>query len=119
AVSSALPHVKAGRGRGLAPPTANTSSFNSEGKTLQQLGIPDVDASNWVGMFAPKGTPQPIVDKLNAELAKILAMPDLKERFAAGGSETLIMTSAALDARVRGGAGGLKQIVEKANMKPD
>ena len=103
----------------LALTTANSSSFNPEWKTLRQLGIPDVDASNWVGMFAPKGTPQPIVDKLNAEIAKILAMPDLKERFAAGGAETLTMTSAALDARVRGDTERLKQIVEKANMKPD
>src|SRR5712671_5308905 len=102
AISSALPHVKAGRARVLALTTAKSSSFNPEWKTLQQLGIPDVDASNWVGMFAPKGTPQPIIDKLNAEIAKILAMPDIKERFAAGGAETLIMTSAALDARVRG-----------------
>jgi len=119
AISSALPHVKAGRARVLALTTANSSSFNPEWKTLRQLGIPDVDASNWVGMFAPKGTPQPIVDKLNAEIAKILAMPDIKERFAAGGAETLIMTSAALDARVRGDTERLKQIVEKANMKPD
>jgi tripartite-type tricarboxylate transporter receptor subunit TctC len=119
AISSALPHVKAGRARVLALTTAKSSSFNSEWKTLQQLGVPDVDASNWVGMFAPKRTPQPIVDKLNAEIAKILAMPDLKERFAAGGAETLVMTSAALDARVRGDTERLKQIVEKANMKPD
>jgi tripartite-type tricarboxylate transporter receptor subunit TctC len=119
AISSALPHVKAGRARVLALTTANGSSFNPEWKTLQQLGVPDVDASNWVGMFAPKGTPQPIVDKLNAEVAKILAMPDLKERFAAGGAETLTMTSAALDARVRADTERLKQIVEKANMKPD
>jgi tripartite-type tricarboxylate transporter receptor subunit TctC len=119
AISSALPHVKAGRMRVLALTTANSSSFYPEWKTLQQLGVPDVDASNWVGMFAPKGTPQPIVDKLNAEIGKILAMPDIKERFAAGGAETLVMTSAALDARVRGDSERLKQIVEKANMKPD
>jgi tripartite-type tricarboxylate transporter receptor subunit TctC len=119
AISSALPHVKAGRARVLALTTANSSSFNPEWKTLQQLGIPDVDASNWVGMFAPKGTPQPIIDKLNAEIAKILAMPDITERYAAGGAETLVMTSAALDARVRADTQRLKQIVEKANMKPD
>jgi tripartite-type tricarboxylate transporter receptor subunit TctC len=65
AISSALPHVKAGRMRVLALTTAKSSSFNPEWKTLQQLGVPEVDASNWVGMFAPKGTPQPIVDKLN------------------------------------------------------
>jgi tripartite-type tricarboxylate transporter receptor subunit TctC len=119
AISSALPHVKSGRVRVLALTTAKGSAFNSEWKTLQQLGIPEVDASNWVGMFAPKATPQPIVDRLNAEVAKILALPDIKERFAAGGAETLTMTSAALDARVRGDMARLKEIVEKANVKPD
>jgi tripartite-type tricarboxylate transporter receptor subunit TctC len=48
-----------------------------------------------------------------------LAISDIKERFAAGGAETLVMTSAALDARVRADTQRLKQIVEKANMKPD
>jgi len=119
AISSALPHVKAGRMRVLALTTAKGSAFNPEWKTLQQLGVPDVDASNWVGLFAPKATPQPIVDRLNAEIAKILALPDIKERFAAGGAETVIMGSAALDARVRGDTERLKQIVEKANVKPD
>lgn len=119
AISSALPHVKSGRVRVLALTTAKRSSFHSEWKTLQDFGIPEVDASNWVGMFAPKATPQPIIDKLNAEIAKILAMPDIKERFAAGGAETVIMTSAALDARVRADTERLKQIVEKTNVKPD
>lgn len=119
AISSALPHVKSGRVRVLALTTAKRSSFHSEWKTVQELGVPEVDASNWVGMFAPKATPQPIIDKLNAEIAKILAMPDIKERFAAGGAETVIMTSAALDARVRADTERLKQIVEKTNVKPD
>jgi len=105
--------------RVLALTTAKNSAFNPEWKTLQQLGIPEVDASNWVGLFAPKATPQPIVDRLNAEIEKILAMPDIKERFAAGGAETVTMTSAALDARVRGDMARLKEIVEKANVKPD
>jgi len=119
AISSVVPHVKSGRVRVLALTTAKRSSFYPEWKTLQQSGVPAVDASNWVGMFAPKATPQAVVDKLNAEIAKILAMPDIKERFAAGGAETLTMTPAALDARVRADTERLKQIVEKANVKPD
>jgi tripartite-type tricarboxylate transporter receptor subunit TctC len=119
AISSALPHVKAGRVRVLALTTAKKSSAFPEWKTLQDNGVPDVDASNWVAMFAPAGTPKPIVEKLNAEIAKILAMPDVKERFAAGGAETLPMTSADLDTLVRADTERLKVIVEKANVKPD
>jgi tripartite-type tricarboxylate transporter receptor subunit TctC len=119
AISSALPHVKAGRARILAVTTAKRSVSFPEWKTLQESGVPDVDASNWVAMMAPKNTPQPIVDRIAAELAKILAMPDVKERFAAGGAEVLPMTAAELDARVRADTERLKVVVEKANVKPD
>ena len=119
AISSALPHVKAGRVRVLALTTAKKSNAFPDWKTLQENGVPEVDASNWVAMFAPVGTPKPVVDKLNAEIAKILAMPDVKERFAAGGAETLPMTSTDLDALVRADTARLKVIVEKANLKPD
>ena len=61
----------------------------------------EVDASNWTALFAPKGTPQPIIDKLNAEVVKILAMPDVKERFAGGGVDTIPSSAAELDARVK------------------
>src|SRR5258705_13300502 len=101
AISSALPHVKSNRVRVLALTTARSSREFPEWRTLQDLGVPDVDATNWVAMFAPKATPQAIVDKLNAELAKILAMSDVKERFAAGGADTMPMSSAELDGFVR------------------
>jgi tripartite-type tricarboxylate transporter receptor subunit TctC len=119
AISSALPHVKANRVRVLALTTAKKSNAFPDWKTLQDNGVPEVDASNWVAMFAPAGTPKSIVDKLNAEIAKILAMPNVKERFAAGGAETLPMTSADLDKLVREDTARLKVIVEKANLKPD
>src|SRR5262245_44540137 len=117
--AAVVPHVKSVRVRVLALTPAKRSSAYPDWKTLQDLGVPEVDASNWVGMFAPKATPQPIVDKLNAEVAKVLAMPDIKERFAAGGAETVTMTTAALDARVRADSERLKVVVERGNVKPD
>ena len=70
-------------------------------------------------LYAPKGTPQAIVDKLNAEVVKILNMPDVKERFAGGGVETIPSSAAELDARVKKAAARFKGVVEKANIKPD
>jgi tripartite-type tricarboxylate transporter receptor subunit TctC len=66
ASSSAAPHVKSGRARVLAVTMAKRSKFNPEWPTLQEAGVKEVDASNWTALFAPKGTPQPIIDKLNA-----------------------------------------------------
>src|SRR5262249_45351014 len=65
------------------------STLNPEWPTLQQEGVKEVDASNWTALFAPKATPQPVIDKLNAEVVKILHMPDVKGRFAGGGVATI------------------------------
>lgn len=119
ASSSIAPHAKSGRARILAVTGAKPSKFNPEWPTLQKEGVPDVDASNWTALYAPKGTPQPIIDKLNAEVVKILNMPDVKERFAGGGVETLGSTPAELEARVKEAAARFKTIVDKAGIKPD
>jgi len=95
------------------------STLNPEWPTLQQEGVKDVDASNWTALFAPKATPQPVIDKLNAEVVKILHMPDVKERFAGGGVDTIPSSAAELDARVKQEAERFRAIVQKANIRPD
>ena len=119
ASSTVAPQVKAGRLRVLAVTGAKPSRFSPEWPTLQSQGVKDVDASNWTLLLAPKGTPKEIVDKLQAEVVKILAMPDVKERFAGGGVDTIPSTAAELDARVKQTAEQLLVIVEKAKIKPD
>src|SRR5262249_38337526 len=71
ASSSVAPHVKSGRVRVLAVTMGKRSTLNPEWPTLQQEGVKEVDASNWTALFAPKATPQPVIDKLNAEVVKI------------------------------------------------
>lgn len=119
ASSSVAPHVKSGRARVLAVTMAKRSPLNPEWPTLQQEGVKEVDASNWTALFAPKGTPQPVIDKLNAEVVKILHMPDVKERFAGGGVNTIPSSAAELDARVKQEAERFRAIVQKANIRPD
>ncbi|MBV8110376.1 MAG: tripartite tricarboxylate transporter substrate binding protein, partial [Hyphomicrobiales bacterium] len=96
ASSSVAPHVKSGRVRVLAVTMAKRSTLNPQWPTLQQEGVKEVDASNWTALFAPKGTPQPVIDKLNAEVVKILTMPEVKERFAGGGVDTIPSSAAEL-----------------------
>ena len=119
ASSSATPHLKSGRVRVVAVTGAQPSKFNPEWPTLQSQGVKDVDASNWTLLLAPKGTPQPIIDKINAEVVKILNMPDVKERFAAGGVETTPSTPAELDAKIKKATDSIAVIVEKAKIKAD
>ena len=119
ASSSVAPHVKSGRVRVLAVTTAKRSTLNPQWPTLQQEGVKEVDASNWTALFAPKGTPQPVIDKLNAEVVKILTMPEVKERFAGGGVDTIPSSAAELDARVKREAERFRAIVQTANIRPD
>ena len=119
ASSSVAPHVKSGRVRVLAVTMAKRSTLNPEWPTLQQEGVKEIDASNWTALFAPKATPQPVIDKLNTEVVKILKMPDVKERFAGGGVDTIPSSAAELDARVKQEAERFRAIVQKANIRPD
>ncbi|MBV8241996.1 MAG: hypothetical protein JOY75_14505 [Hyphomicrobiales bacterium] len=119
ASSSVAPHVKSGRVRVLAVTMAKRSTLNPQWPTLQQEGVKEVDASNWTALFAPKGTPQPVIDKLNAEVVKILTMPEVKERFAGGGVDTIPSSAAELDARVKQEAERFRAIVQTANIRPD
>ena len=116
AISSVNPFLHDNRIRVLAVTTAKRSSFNPDWPTLQESGVPDVDISNWTLLMAPKGTPQPILDKLHDEVVRILAMPDIKERFSAGGAVTIPSTAAELDARIKHDTAAFKVIVEKANI---
>jgi tripartite-type tricarboxylate transporter receptor subunit TctC len=119
ASSSVAPHVKSGRAVVLAITAAHRSKLNPEWPTLQEQGVKDVDASNWTALLAPKGTPKDIVDKLHAEIVKILAMSDVKDRFAGGGVQVVGSSPAELQARVKDEGARFLQVVQKANMKPD
>jgi tripartite-type tricarboxylate transporter receptor subunit TctC len=119
ASSSVAPHVASGNVRVLAVTTAKRSPLNPEWPTLREEGAGDINASNWTALFAPKGTPQPIIDKLNAEVVKILNMPDVKERFAAGGVVTIPSTAADLSARITRELAEYRTIIQKANIHVD
>jgi tripartite-type tricarboxylate transporter receptor subunit TctC len=119
ASSSVAPGVQGGKIRVLAVTMAKRSVLDPQWPTLQEEGIKEVDASNWTALLAPKATPQPIIDQLSAEVGKILAMPDVKERFAAGGVVTIPSTAADLDARIKHELAGYRAIIEKADIHVD
>jgi tripartite-type tricarboxylate transporter receptor subunit TctC len=116
AISSVAPFLQNDRIRVLAVTTAKRSSYNPAWPTLQESGVPDVNISNWTCLMAPAGTPKEIVDKLQAEVARILEMPDIKQRFSAGGAVTIPTTAAELDARIKHDMAAFKTIVEKAGI---
>ena len=75
ALTNAVPNVKAGQYRALAVLSAERQALMPDVPTFRELGYPDIVGETWYGVFAPAGTPQPVVDKLNAALRKITSSP--------------------------------------------
>lgn len=80
---SALPSMQSGKLKPLAVAANNRLSLLPDVPTMAEAGFPDFEVSSWNGLLAPARTPKPIIDKLHQELVKIVAMPDIRERFAA------------------------------------
>lgn len=94
-VSDALPvaqHIKSGRLRPLAITSAERSPMSPDIPTFAEAGLPGLVAINWWGVFLPAGTPKAVVDNYHATLVKVMADPDLKNRFAGLGVEALAST---------------------------
>jgi tripartite-type tricarboxylate transporter receptor subunit TctC len=81
-----MPFVESGRVRPLATTGASRSISLPNVPTMMESGVADFDLTNWYGMFAPAGTPKEIVERLNAELRKAVATPELRERLVKMGS---------------------------------
>jgi tripartite-type tricarboxylate transporter receptor subunit TctC len=73
-----LPHVKTGALRGIALTSAQRNSAAPDLPTLAEAGVPGYEVTSWYAMYVPAGTPRPIVTRLNADIARVLAMPDVK-----------------------------------------
>ncbi|RPJ48410.1 MAG: tripartite tricarboxylate transporter substrate binding protein [Betaproteobacteria bacterium] len=96
-----LPHLQAKRVKVLGVTTAKRSPQVPDYMSAQEAGIPGVDASIWVGLFAPKGTPKDVVAKLYQASVEVLKLPDVKQRYASvGGAETTTMGGAEFNKRI-------------------
>jgi tripartite-type tricarboxylate transporter receptor subunit TctC len=116
ASSSVAPYVQDGSLRILGVTSTTRSALNPDWPTLREQGVTEVNASNWTALFAPKGTPQPIIDKLNADVVKALGSVDVKERFASGGAQVIPSTPAELAARQQNELAVFKSVVAKSGM---
>jgi len=87
-----LQHVKAGKLKLLAVGSPQRSAQFPEVPTLEEVGLKAFDADTWFGFYAPAGTPQPVVARLNAEINKVLASPAFQERMAAIGAVPVPMS---------------------------
>ena len=94
AITTMAPNVQAGQVKALATTGKVRSTVLPNVPTVAEAGVPGYEATIWLGLMAPAGTPKEIVDKLNAEVNKILARPDLKENWAKQGATPMVMSPA-------------------------
>jgi tripartite-type tricarboxylate transporter receptor subunit TctC len=118
-VPNVLPHVKAGRLRGLATTGTKRAALAPDIPTVAEAGVPGYEVTVWFGLVAPAGTPREIVQKLNAEVVKILAMPDVRERFLAQGVEPVGSTPEQFGEHIRGQMAKWSKVVQDAGVKAE
>jgi tripartite-type tricarboxylate transporter receptor subunit TctC len=92
-VALVLPHVREGRLLALAVNTTKRSPALADVPTLQEAGIANAEYPIWYGLFAPAGTPSAIVQRVNQETMKVLAMPSLREKLSDLGVEPMMMNA--------------------------
>jgi tripartite-type tricarboxylate transporter receptor subunit TctC len=114
-----LPLVKAGKLKAIAVGTAQRSRTVPEVPTIAESGVPGFDSATWFGLFAPAGTPLPIVAKLSTQAAGILSQPDVAQRLAAQGSDPRGSTPEALAQYMREESARWSRVIKSAAIKVD
>lgn len=113
------PHLQAKRVKVLGITTAKRSPQWPDYPTAQEMGVPGVDASIWVGFFVPRGTPQRIINKLYTASATVLKRADVKERLAVvGGADAVATEGAAFNARIASDSARYKKVAAQVGIQP-
>ncbi len=120
-VAAIAPQVKAGKVRALAVTTAQRSSILPDVPTMRQAGMPNFETSTWGGILAlaPAGTPKPVVEKLDAEVNKALAAPDVKKRLQDAGIEPAGGSSGQFATFIESETTKWGKVTQDAGIKPE
>jgi tripartite-type tricarboxylate transporter receptor subunit TctC len=119
AVPAVIPHAKSGKLRALAVGSATRSPFLPDVPTVAESGYPGFEAVGWIGLAAPAKTPDAVLNKINAEVARILATADMKERLAGLGVTPAASSRADFTAFVRGEIAKWGKLIKDAGIKAD
>ncbi len=114
----AIPHVKSGKLRGLAVTSLTRNPALPDMPTISESGLPGFQNITWHSIVVPMGTPRPIVKRLNAELVKVVHLPDVKERFLAQGLTPVGSTPEEMSALIREESKIFAQLVKDIGYKP-
>ena len=119
AVSIVQPYIKDGRMRALGVPSASRSPLLPEVPTMAEAGVPGFEWRTWASFVVPSGTPQAVVERLNAELVKAVSSPDVREKLIAQGLEPVGSKPEVVTQWTRDGLARMHDIVQRANIQAE
>jgi tripartite-type tricarboxylate transporter receptor subunit TctC len=118
-VSATSGHVKTGRLRALGLSALKRSPAVPDLPTVAEAGLPGYEASTWIGVLAPSGTPREIVERLHAEIVKILSVPDVQQAFAVQGFDMIANTPAEFAVQIKGDLSKWARVIKAAKLTVD
>ena len=121
-LATVLPYQKAGKLKVLAVTTKNRSPSAPDVPTFRESGIPelkDYDVNNYYGFMAPAGTPRDVLAKIEADILRVMTLPELQQRITGAGMEIFLARSQEMLALMRSDAVQMKKIVDFAGIKPE
>ena len=119
AVTTMTEQVKAGKVRAIATTGRQRSEVLPDVPTLSEAGVPGYEATIWVGLMAPKGTPKDVVDRLNQAVSKIASQTDVRQQWAKQGAVPMVMNPAVFDKYIQDDVAKWAQVIRAANIKMD
>ncbi len=114
-----LPHVRAGKLRPIAIAAQKRTTAIPDMPTFEEAGVRDFLSDSWYGILAPAGTPAEVVKKLNGEINRVLALPDVKQNLDAQGAEALGNTPEEFAEQIRRDLARWTKVAREANVKID
>ena len=117
AVTAMKGNIEAGQVRALATTGTARSSVLPDVPTASEAGVPGYEATIWLGIMAPAGTPKEIVERLNSEIARIVAKPSIKEAWAKQGAVPMTMSPAEFGAFMKSDIDKWAGVIQRAGIK--
>jgi tripartite-type tricarboxylate transporter receptor subunit TctC len=119
AISTALPYIESGKFRVLGVASAERSAVYPQAPTLREQGYPNVVAAGWYGFMAPSAIPQPVFDRLESEICRILGAADVKQKLFAQGLDIRVNTGAEFGRFVEDETRKWSALIREAGMKAE
>jgi tripartite-type tricarboxylate transporter receptor subunit TctC len=114
-----IPHVRSGKLKALGVSSAKRVAALPDVPTIAEAGVPGFEVSNWWGILAPAGTPEPALDRLHKEITAILDSPETRKRFELEGAEVVRMKPQEFAAFVTQETEKWTRVVKEAGIKPE